>query len=117
MDSLSFKAAAYTLAVLPVRSGIRSRILGSASNVPVRRAKPLTLANFASRTAILSLVGMIASVIVTAQAPQQPPGGPPGRGAEGRGPEGAGRGRGGRGPLGGAAAGFVLNPEIDKTPP
>jgi type 1 glutamine amidotransferase len=72
----------------------------------------LTFANFGSRVAVLSLIGMMTSVVLTAQAPQQPPG-------EGRGPEGsAGRGQGGRGgQLGGAAAGLVQNPKIDETAP
>jgi type 1 glutamine amidotransferase len=85
--------------------------------------KTVTFASVGSRARALAVIGMMGSVVLMSQAPpQQPPAGvpagPPGNGPEGRGPEGAGgRGRGGRGPLGGAAAGFVLNPELDKTPP
>ncbi len=80
----------------------------------------MTFAKSRPRATALAAVGMMASTVLMAQVPQQPPSGvQEGRGPEGRGPEGnAGRGRGGRGgPLGGAAAGFVQNPEIDKTPP
>lgn len=69
---------------------------------------------------------LIAGAILLAQAPPPPQAGPPagfpgmgpdGRGPDGRGPDGRGRGGRGRGQLGGAAAGMVVDPKRDTTPP
>ena len=71
-----------------------------------------------SRVGSLAVMGIMASMALLAQAPAPPAIGAPGPGSEGRGPEGNGeRPRRGRGPLGGAAAGFVQNPQLDQTAP
>jgi len=80
-----------------------------------------------NRAALLATAGLLSvAAMLSGQTPQTnqpavqggPPAGAPGAGPEGRGP-GFGRGPGGRGrgQLGGAAAGFVVTPEKDTTPP
>src|SRR5262245_6141673 len=83
----------------------------------MRTFRRFATAGTAAVTMWLAGSGVLA-VQATGQQQPPPPANPPAQGAPPGEPGARAGGQGrGRGPLGGAAAGFVLNPAFDKEPP